>query len=618
MKLSRDWGNELLESAKWLLLASGITAVLFVVVGVALVVTTKWGRQFWRLNGAYFTGRGAWRPLGYVVALLILAVWGVRMTALFTYQSNDMYTAMQYAGQAVVSGKTGALHSYEHVFWYSVQVFCILATVHVIRTMIEYFIGQAFEIEWRVWLTDRITADWLDGRAHYRNRFIDSTIDNPDQRVQEDITTVVQQSHSLIFQAVSNLVSVVVFTAILWDLSGPMTIAGTHIPRAMVFIVIIFVLLASVVAFWVGRPLIRYNFRYQAAMATFRYALVRVRENAESIAFYRGEQVEHRGLARRFADAIVAQWRIVYQETGFQAWNLVISQISVVFPILLQMPRFFTGAITIGDIQQSASAFGNVHDSLSFFRNNYDVFTQYRAALLRLDGMETADIQSRELPRIAEADLDGSLELENIDVRLPDGAPLIEALNLHLVPGDALVVKGASGSGKTTLLRTLAEMWPYGSGTIRRPGANGTLFLSQLPYLPLGDLRTAVSYPAESGDIPDEPLRDALTKVSLGHLADRLDEAADWAKILSPGEQQRLAFARILLMRPQLVFLDEATSAMDEGLEHAVYTLIRTEAPDTMLVSVAHRSTVDQFHTQRLELGGEGGAWNLEPMPAAV
>jgi putative ATP-binding cassette transporter len=603
---------------KWLIIAFSITVVLFVIAGVLLVLTTRWGRQFWRLSGAYFTGRGAWRPLGFVAVLLFLTVWDVRMSTLITYQNNDMFTALQYGGDALTSGKSSVLHGAEHMFWFAIQIFAILATIHVIRTMIEYFLGQVFEIQWRVWMTERVTADWLTGRAHYRSRFIDATIDNPDQRVQEDITTVVQQSHTLFIQAVNSVVSVVVFTQILWDLSGPMTVLGTQIPRAMVFMVIVFVLLASVLSFWIGRPLIRFYFLYQAATATFRYALVHVRDSAESIAFYRGEQVEHRGLMRRFADVIKTFWRVVYQETGFTGWNFTVTQASVIFPWMVQAPRFFAGTITLGDMQQAAGAFGNLHDSLSFFRNNYDTFTQYRAALIRLDGMQLADVESRDLAKITESDLDGSLELEAIDVRRPDGEPLIEALNLRLVPGDALVIKGASGTGKTTLLRTLAEMWPYGAGTIKRPGANGTLFLSQMPYLPLGDLRTAVSYPATAGEMPDEALRETLSKVHLGNLADRLDEEADWAKILSPGEQQRLAFARILLVRPQLVFLDEATSAVDEGLEHALYTLIRTEVPETMLVSVAHRSTVDQFHTQRLELGGEGGTWRLAPMPIPV
>lgn len=614
MTTSRDWGIELQASGLWLLEAFAITVVLFVIVAALLVYLTKWGRQFWRLTGAYFIGWRAWRSLGFVAVLLFLAVWSVRMNMLLTYQSNDMFDALQNGASAASSGKATVLHAAEHAFWDSMIVFSVLATIHVARTMIEYFLGLAFEIQWRVWLTERVTADWLEGRALYRSRFIDSTIDNPDQRVQEDITTVVEQSHALFIGAVQAVVSVVVFTGLLWDLSGPLIILGAHVPRAMVFLVMIFVLLGSVVAFGIGRPLIRSYFRYQAATATFRYALVRVRDNAESIAFYRGEPVEQRGLVRSFAQVIARYWPVVYQETGFQGWNLVITQASQVFPWIVQAPRFFAGAVTLGDMQQAAGAFGNLHDALSFFRNNYDTFTQYRAALIRLDGMQLADTQSRALPAIDEFDLEGALELEQVAVRRPDGELLIDGLNLRLSPGDALVVKGASGSGKTTLLRTLAEMWPYGSGTIRRPGANGTLFLSQIPYLPLGDLRTAVSYPAAAGEIPDDALRAALSRVHLGQLADRLNEEADWAKILSPGEQQRLAFARILLVRPQLVFLDEATSAVDEGLEHALYTLIRTEVPETMLVSVAHRSTVDQFHTQRLELG-EGGAWDLEPLP---
>jgi putative ATP-binding cassette transporter len=543
--------------------------------------------------------------------LVFLTVWAVRMSMLFTYQSSDMFTALQYVAEGLSSGNGQVRTAAEHAFWNSMIVFSVLAAIHVARSMIEYFLAQAFDIRWRVWLTERVTAQWLADRAEYRSRFIDNTIDNPDQRVQEDVTTFVQQSRALGIGAVNAVVSVVVFTGILWDLSGPMMFAGVQVPRAMVFLVMVFVLLGTVIAFWIGHPLIRLNFRYQRATATFRYALVRVRDNAEPIAFYRGERVEHRGLVERFGAVISSYWRVVYRETGFQGWNLSVSQVSVVFPWLIQAPRFFQGAITLGDMQQAAGAFGNLHDSLSFFRQSYDTFTEYRAALVRLDGLLQASTQSHELPKITESDLDGALELEGIAVRRPDGGALIDNLSLRLQPGDTLVVKGPSGSGKTTLLRTLAEMWPYGDGVIKRPGANGTLFLSQVPYLPLGDLRTAVSYPAAPGAIPDETLRAVLRKVHLGHLVDRLDEEADWAKILSPGEQQRLAFARILLLEPQLVFLDEATSAVDEGLEHALYTLIRTEVPDTMLVSVAHRSTVDQFHTQRLELGGEG-TWELD------
>jgi putative ATP-binding cassette transporter len=234
---------------------------------------------------------------------------------------------------------------------------------------------------------------------------------------------------------------------------------------------------------------------------------------------------------------------------------------------------------------------------------------------MRLHGLLVADDQSRDLPRIATRDTDTGIQISNVDVRRPDGVVLIDDLDLRLVAGEALVIKGASGSGKTTLLRTLSQIWPYADGSMTAPAGTDTLFLSQIPYLPLGDLRMAVAYPAAVEDIDEEVMKQTLTKVSLPHLVEQLDVADDWSKVLSPGEQQRIAFARILLIRPQVVFLDEATSAIDEGLEYALYQLIRSELPETILVSVAHRSTVDVHHTQKLELSGTG-AWELEPVEA--
>ncbi|TSD98148.1 ABC transporter ATP-binding protein/permease [Skermania sp. ID1734] len=616
MDASRDWGNEIFESLKWLAIAFGITAVCFTVAAVALLSLTKWGRQFWRISRGYFVGPGGWRTILFVAVLVFMAVWSVRMNVLFSYQSNDMFTAVQYVAQAFSQHDAATLHAAEAAFWHSMIVFSILATIHVVRSLLDYYIGQAFDIRWRLWLTEHVTTDWLKGRAYYRGRFVDMTIDNPDQRIQEDITNYVQYTRTLSMGGVSAVVTVVSFTRILWDLSGPLTFFGLTIPRAMMFLVLAYVLVATVIAFWIGRPLISLNFLYQRMTANFRYALVRVRDSAENIAFYRGEGVERRGLLGRFGEVIGSYWRIVYRTLKFSGWNLAVDQTAVVFPWIIQAPRFFKGAITLGDIQQSATAFGQIHDSLSFFRENYDTFTAYRASLIRLDGLMTASEQSRELPQLSRSDLEGALEIDSVDVRRPDGEVLIDDLSLRLTPGEALVVKGRSGSGKTTLLRSLAQMWPYGEGEIRRPEGNETLFLSQIPYLPLGDLRTAVAYPAKPDEIDDETLKSTLEKVHLGHLVNRLDEDADWAKILSPGEQQRVAFARILLIKPKLAFLDEATSAVDEGLEYSLYKLVREETPETMLVSVAHRSTVDQHHTQRLELDGDG-SWQLAPVRAS-
>ncbi|MFC4605351.1 ABC transporter ATP-binding protein/permease [Rhodococcus kronopolitis] len=612
-----DWNNEAVTSLLWTLRAFAISAVCLVLIAWLLIRLTRWGRQFWRISGGYYTGRASWRVYALLAAVLFLTVLAVRMTVLFSYQGNEMYTSLQMAAQAFSQGDAGARDLAKRAFGHSLLVFGILATIHVVRSLIDYFVGQAYDIRWRLWMTEHVTTDWLDGRAYYRGRFVDASIDNPDQRIETDITNFVQTSRSLSMGAVGAVVSLVSFTKILWDLSGPMTVWGTEIPRAMVFLVFGYVLVSTIVAFWIGRPLIRLNFWNEQLTANFRYALVRVRDGAENVAFYRGEGVERHGLLSRFAAVIVNFWRIVFRTLKFSGWNLVVNQISVVFAFLIQAPRFFAGTITLGDMTQSSTAFTQVHDSLSFFRESYDVFAGYRASLIRLSGLLDADQQSRELPTIETEVLADGLELSGIQVHRPDGQPLIADLDLSMGPGDTLVVKGRSGSGKTTLLRSLAQMWPFTEGVIRRPGGTETLFLSQLPYLPLGDLRTAVAYPGTPELLDDETIRETLRRVQLGNLVDRLDEEADWVKILSPGEQQRMAFARILLIRPKLAFLDEATSAVDEGLEYALYDLIRTEVPDCMLVSVSHRSTVDQHHARQLELAGDG-PWELSPVPASV
>ena len=307
---------------------------------------------------------------------------------------------------------------------------------------------------------------------------------------------------------------------------------------------------------------------------------------------------------------------------GWFGFNLSMSQAIVPLPWVLQAPRLFAGQIRFGDVTQTAAAFGNIQDGLSFFRNAYDQFASYRAAIIRLHGLVEADEKARELPELlVRSSADGAVDIEGVEVRTPDGDQLIDPLDVHLTTGDALVITGPSGSGKTTLLRSLAQLWPYASGTLRCPdGPNETMFLSQLPYVPLGDLRAVVCYPSAEGDISDGDLREVLAKVMLVHLVDLLDEEQDWAKVLSPGEQQRVAFARVLLTKPKAVFVDEATSAMDEGLELAMYQLLRNELPDTVMVSVSHRSTVEPHHDQRLQLLGEG-QWRLGPVsqePAEV
>jgi putative ATP-binding cassette transporter len=594
-----NWQQQLVESAIWLASAFGITAVALAVVAVVLARTTDWGRKFWRLAWPYLTPRRSWRPLLTLALLLLLAMAAVRMTVLFSFWYNGFYSALQALDQTA--------------FWRFLGIFSVLACVHVVRALADSYVGQAFDIHWRVWLNDRLTRDWLGAGAYYRGHFVDEPVDNPDQRIEQDISMFVTGSRTLAIGALSAIVSLVAFTGILWSLSGPLTVAGVEIPRAMVFVVFLYVIVATWFAFKIGRPLIKLNFLSERLTANFRYALVRLRENAENVAFYQGEAVERGNLWTRFSAYIANLWARVYRGLKFDGFNLSVSQVAVVFPFILQAPRFFSGAIKLGDVIQTSQAFGQVQDALSFFRTSYDSFAQYRATLDRLNGFLDANEAARALPSVDTEPMPDGLDINDVTVRRPDGHALLQGLNLRLRPGQTLLIKGPSGSGKTTLLRALAGLWPYAQGHVRRPEGTAALFLSQRPYLPLGDLRSAVAYPGQALPQDDARLADALRLVNLGHLSQRLDEVADWSRILSIGEQQRVAFARVLFNRPAIVFLDEATSATDEGLEHMLYGLLRSALPECMLVSVGHRSTLDPFHTHRLVLDGVGG-WTTGPM----
>lgn len=623
-----DWAHELVPSLLWILKAWAISGVAAMVGLVLLARFTVWGRQYWRITGDYFKGRQSIKVWIWIAVLLLSTIISVRIDVLLSYYSNDLFSSLQIAFQGRGAGDDEIRESGIHGFWLALIVFAVLATIYISRVMLDIYLMQRFIIRWRVWLTDRLTCDWLDDHAYYRTRFTDKDVDNPDQRIQQDIdiftagvgsstnTPMIGTSSTLLFGAIHSLVTVVSFTVILWNLSGPLTIAGITIGHALFWVVLVYVTFATIIAFWIGHPLIRLSFRNELTNAAFRYALIRLREAAEAVGFYRGEDAERGLLRTRFAAIIANYRRYVKRTIALTGWNLSMSQIINPLPLVIQAPRLFNGEITLGGVTQSSSAFGSIHDSLSFFRNAYDSFASYRAAIIRLHGLVETNAVARELPRLETVpSTDGSVELRKVEVRTPSGKQLVNPIDLRLEPGETLVITGQSGAGKTTLLRSLALLWPYTSGTLSRPvDEHDTMFLSQMPYVPLGDLRTVVSYPASSGDISDADLQHALAKVALSHLAIRLNEIQDWAKVLSPGEQQRIAFARVLLTQPKAVFLDESTSALDEGLEYALYSQVRSELPDTILVSVSHRHTVEQHHRRQLELLG-AGQWRLGHVP---
>ena len=616
-----DWSNELVPSILWILQMFAITAPSVLVVLVVIGRTTEWGRQFWRITGGYFKGRQS-LPVWLMVALLLLStIISVRLSVLLSYQINDLFSSLQISFTDVEAG--------EREFWTIMVVFAVLATCYVTRLLLDLYLTQRFIMRWRIWLSRRFVDDWLGDFAYFRRQFARQPIDNPDQRIQQDIdvfTTGVGgqtnnpaygSGHTLLFGAVEAMLSVFSFGTILWHLSGPLTIGGVTLYRALFVIVIIYVLTATIVAFVIGRPLIRLSFLNELRNAGFRYALIRVRDASAAIGLYRGENAESKVLKGRLSSVMDNYRNWLDRMVMFIGWNLSMSQVINPLPYIVQAPRLFAGQISFGDVMQSATAFGQIHDSLSFFRNAYDEFASYRAAVIRLDGMLKENSRARAFTAVQTAtSADGALQVDGVEVRTPDGEHLVNSLDLRLEPGDALLITGPSGIGKTVLLQSLAGLWPFVSGSVELPGTRqDTMFVPQLPYIPLGDLRSVVSYPHEEGVVDDREIQQALIKVALSQLVIRINDVRDWAHILSVGEQQRIAFARILLSRPRAVFLDESTSAMDEGLELMLYEMLRAELPETILVSVSHRATVQPFHRRHLELRG-GGEWRLDRLTA--
>lgn len=631
---SIDWSHEALNSLIWVLQAFSCAALGLVVAVLLLGRTTAWGRQFGRITGGYFRGRQsvpAWLSLA---ALLVSAVVAVRVAVLESYYANDLFAALQTAFEGGATDDAAVRAGGVDAFWRSIGIFVVLATVSAVRYLVDLYVYQRFVLRWRVWLSRRFVDDWLDEHAYFRGALSARPIDNPDQRIQQDVDVVTAGTGEvnspangsvtmLAFGSVQALLSVVSFGVILWQLSGPLTVLGVTVPKALFCIVIGYVLVATVIAFWIGRPLIGLSFLNEVRNASFRYAMIRLKDSAAAVGLYRGEPAERVQLRDRLA-AIVANYRQwLHRMLLFLGWNVTVSQAINPLPYVVQAQRLFAGQISLGDVMQSAAAFIAIHDSLSYFRNAYDSFAAYRAALLRLDGLRDGIARADALPRLAVGDsADGGVHLAGVEVKTPQGTTLVRDLGLDLAPGDTLVVRGRSGVGKTVLLQSLAGLWPYATGDVRMPnGAEASprdaLFVSQLPYLPLGDLRAAVAYPLSPDQVSDADVQRALVAVSLPHLVIRIREVRDWGQSLSVGEQQRLAFARILLVAPAVVFLDEATSAMDEGLEMALYHAIRTALPSSIVVSVSHRETVDRHHDQQLELLGDG-EWRLRQVPATT
>lgn len=555
-------------------------------------------RGLWRLLREYWYSEHKWKARGLLLTVVSLNLVGVYMLVLLNRWYNTFY---------------GALQNYEQAaFWPLIGNFCAMAFVYIIVSIYAIYLRQLLQINWRDWMTRRYLGDWLGDQTYYKLQIDEAQTDNPDQRIGEDIQLFVTLTLQLSVDLFKQFTIFVSFIAVLWELSGVVTIpfgdGQITVYGYMVWFSLLYAAVGTFLTARIGNPLIRLNYEQQKYEADFRYHMVRLRENGESVAFYRGEAPEGASLVARFVRVYQNYRQLIKYEKRLSWFQSGYGQLAIIFPIVLAAPRYFSGQIHFGGLTQTTAAFDKLQSALAFFVDKYTYLAQWNAVVQRLVGFKThmEAVEKLQPQCVRRESADGALHIESLTVRLPDGRVLLKELQLALAPGESLLITGASGSGKSTLLRALAGIWPFVSGAVAAPEAR-RLFLPQRPYLPLGALREALFYPRASSATDEGEIRAVLEKCRLAGLAEKLDVADDWSRILSLGEQQRIAFARVLLMKPAWVFLDEATSALDEEAEKAMYELLRAELPETAVVSIGHRSTLVQHHKNRLHLSD--GAW---------
>ncbi|HKM70590.1 MAG TPA: ABC transporter ATP-binding protein/permease [Stellaceae bacterium] len=563
-----------------------------------MAAATKQGflRQAWDMAWPYWKSDEKWAARGLLAAIVALNLFSVWLNVRFNSWYNDFYNALQQYDWSE--------------FWWQFAIFGMIATAMIVDAVYSFYLRAILHIRWRRWLTGHFLRNWLEDQAYYRMQLNQATTDNPDQRIAEDLDHFATMSLGLSIGLLNAVVTLLSFLSILWVLSGALTIplggsATVRIPGYMVFAALIYAVAGTMLTRWIGRPLIQLTFDQQRYEADFRFSLVRLRENAENVAFYGGEARELDTFLSRFARVVMNWWGIIKRRKRLTWFTTGYAQLAVVFPFIVAAPRYFDKVIQLGGLMQISSAFGQVQESLSFIVSSYTEIAQFQAVVQRLSGFRAKMDEiaaDRATAQPIEIERGGAgVAVETLDLDLPDGRPLRQDIALAASPGKPLLITGPSGVGKSTLLRAIAGLWPFGRGRIRVADGRA-LFLPQRPYLPLGTLADALAYPRSAAELSRERLVEALRAVGLPQLVDRLDEEGNWAQRLSIGEQQRVAFARVLLARPEIVFLDEATSALDEAAEMSLYRLLREAPWRPTIVSVGHHGTLHRFHDAVVDL----------------
>ncbi|HEY2231161.1 MAG TPA: ABC transporter ATP-binding protein/permease [Xanthobacteraceae bacterium] len=557
----------------------------------------------WRLAHPYFYAEDRFAGRILLAAVIAIELATIGINVLINQWNNDFYNALQD-------------YNWDEFVW-QLEYFSMLAISWIILKVYQTYLQQWLLIRWRQWMTIQYLERWISNANHYRMQLLGDAADNPDQRIAEDIKSFIDLTLYICIGVLSSVVSFFSFVFILWGLSAqaPLTLFGVNvaIPGYLVWVALVYSIGGTVITHLIGRALIPLNFNQQRFEADFRFNLVRVRENAEQIALLEGEAFERQHLLMRFA-SVIANWfalmrrqkRLTYFTNGF-------IQVATVLPYFVASPAYFAKIIPLGGLMQIASTFNNLQSALSFFVDvTYLRFAEWRAVIARLEGFDSTITQGQAaavakpaieiVPRAG----DNAIRIEDLLVRLPKGTPLIAADDIVIAAGESVLVTGPSGAGKSTLFRAVAGIWPFGSGTITVPKGAKVMALPQRPYFPIAPLAAAVSYPAQPEAFGLERLAETITAVGLPALAGRLEEEAHWNRMLSPGEQQRLGMARALLAAPDYLLLDEATAALDDAAEAALYRLVTERLRGTTTISIGHRATLNAFHQRNLVLVRDG------------
>lgn len=569
-------------------------------------LTRQFFRDVWYLTKSYWQSeekKKAFFLLGCIIALTLGVVY---MLVLLNQWNNSFYSALQnYDAKKIFDELI-------HFSW--------LAAIYILLAVYSYYLQQTLILNWRRWLTTRFIDIWLQNKTYYNLQMFGKDTDNPDQRISEDVRQFVEMTLSFGIGILKAFCTFASFVVILYNLSGSLsfTFMGKTwtINGYMLWASLLYSVIGTYITHIVGRKLVKINFIQQKYEADFRFSMIRLRESAESVAFYRGEAQEGSVFKQRFKMLLDNFWKLVNKQKQLVFLNSGYSQIAIIFPFVVAMNRYLTKEVTLGGLMQVASAFGRVQDSLSYFVDMYSSIAQWQAVVMRLTcfGHHMHDVYQQaerfHVERFAAADV---VEVNNMQINLPDGKPLLENISFTLHPGHNVLIKGVSGSGKSTLLRAISGIWPFVDGKIFLPERDKLMFIPQKSYLPLGTLRAALNYPGNK-PIDDTELIYLMGLCQIGYLKDKLDLEADWSHVLSVGEQQRLAFVRAHIQQPQWLFLDEATSALDEDTEANMYSLLQERLQQTTVVSVGHRSTLNKYHELVLRLNKSTRQVTLEKL----